>query len=490
MKILTSLVFATFLSVHIYGATLGVWSDTVSGFEMFPEDKQTAANVSFTNTSLSVSATGSDFLVMSSFITSNAGTDKNRQGRWQIAEDYTGGPYTYSDAGSGGTVSGSAIYERWINGHEINGQNEYGAVNMNGIYHFGTSGTHTFNLFHRTNGGAEINTGNGAMTVIALNVGGTTLRHGSSMQNTTINPGGPAPFFSETTGSSWSAVEKSAGVDLASTVDISEFGGKIFLATSWNCNKSGAGTDPVTGEWQLVVYNNQGQVVERLDTTIKRDVIDENKDHGAAMLYATTSDLPKGEYTIKLEQRVSNGSTNKVETYNASINAVALTLQDGAEAGQYFESFSVSDNNTLTNTTATFQQAVAEEGLSLSSDQGLILAANFTTSGSGAQTARLELNVLEEGTTTSVFQSEEVLRTVGTSAGNGAAGVVGYSSLSAGDYDISLNFSHSTGDTNDLYITGAKMVGITTESIPEPVVTSIIGFFGLLIIVSKRIFFV
>jgi len=41
-----------------------------------------------------------------------------------------------------------------------------------------------------------------------------------------------------------------------------------------------------------------------------------------------------------------------VETYNASINAIALTLQDGSEAGQYFESFSVSDNNTATSITA------------------------------------------------------------------------------------------------------------------------------------------
>jgi len=119
----------------------------------------------------------------------------------------------------------------------------------------------------------------------------------------------------------------------------------------------------------------------------------------------------------------------------------------------------------------------------------LILATNFTTSGSGAQTARLELNILEEGTTTSVFQSEEVLRTVGTSAGNGAAGVVGYSSLSAGDYDVSLNFAHTTGDTNDLYITGAKVVGIAMQSIPEPVVTSIIGLFGLILIIVRRPFF-
>ncbi len=468
------------------GAVLDVWTDTLSNTP-FTTPESGAANVLFATSGLSVTTTaGKDFLVLSSFTTGNNGVDNNRKGRWQIATDYSGGDYSYADSSS---MSGSAIYERWINGREISGANEYGSINMSGIYNFGSSGSHSFDLHHRTDLGADLNTQKGTMVVVGLNVGGTTLRHGTVRQDTTITSTGPTPYMSETTSDSWSTVKQSSGgSDLATTIDVSEHGGEIFVAASMNCNKSGSGTDNVAGEWQLVLYDSEGVEVERLGTTIKRDVSNETKDDGAAMLYATTSDLDAGTYTVKMEQKVDAASAAAglgVETFNASINAVALTLQDGDEAGQHFKSFSVGNTATESNDTVDYLRAVEEEGFTLAQDQGLVLAANFTTSGDGAQTGDLEISLYNEDGTSSVYDSMETLRTVGSSAGMGAGGVIGYDTLTAGTYDAALNFR---SDTNTFSIADASLVGFSTISVPEPTTASLlIVSFGTALLFRRRL---
>ena len=182
------------------GALLDVWTDTL-GSTVFSTSQSGAENVEFTQSGLSVTTTGGkDFLVLSSFTTGNNATDNNRQGRWQLTADYSGGGYTYATAAS--SVNGSPIYERWINGREVTGANEYGSVNMNGIYSFASDGSHRFDLQHRTNGGADINTQKGTMVVVGLNVAGTTLRNGSAVQDTSISNTGPTPYLSTTTSDS------------------------------------------------------------------------------------------------------------------------------------------------------------------------------------------------------------------------------------------------------------------------------------------------
>jgi len=414
MKTMKLLLVCLSLTGFATGAVLDVWTDTL-GSTSFTTAESGQENVLFATSDLSVTTTsGKDFLVLSSFTTGNNGVDNNRKGRWQIATDYSGGDYSYADSAG---MGGSAIYERWINGKEISGANEYGSINMSGIYNFGSAGSHSFDLHHRTDYGADLNTQNGTMVVVGLNVGGTTLRHGTVRQDTAITSTGPTPYMSETTSASWSTVKQSSGgSDLATTIDVSEHGGEIFVAASMNCNKSGAGTENVDGEWQLVLYDSEGAEVERLGTTIKRDVSNEIKDDGAAMLYATTSDLPPGTYTVKMEQKVdatSAAAGRGVETFNASINAVALTLQDGDEAGQHFESFSVGNTATESNDSVDYLRAVEQEGFTLAEDQGLVLAANFTTSGDGAQTGDLEISLYEEDGSTSIYDSMETLRTVG-----------------------------------------------------------------------------
>ena len=269
-------------------------------------------------------------------------------------------------------------------------------------------------------------------------------------------------------------------------MDVSEFGGEIFVAASINCNKSGSGDTQVVGEWQLVLYNAEGGEVERLGTTIEREVTNADKDKGAAMLYATTSDLPPGEYTVKIEQKVDAASAvagRGVGTFNASINAVALTLQDGAEAGQRFESFSVGNAGTATNNTTVYKRAVEQSGFSLGDDQGLVLAANFTSLGDGAQTGDLKLSLYDEGESASVYDSQETLRTVGTSGSIGAGGIIGYEALSAGSYDAALNFR---SDANIYSVANANLVGFTTQSVPEPTVITLIAMTGMAVLIVKR----
>jgi len=486
MKIVNFLLVCLSLAGFATGAVLDVWSDTLDNTS-FTTTESGQENVLFATSGLSVTTTGGkDFLVLSSFTTGNNAVDNNRKGRWQVATDYSGGDYSYADSAS---MGGSAIYERWINGKAISGVNEYGSINMSGIYNFGSSGNHSFDLHHRTDYGADLLTRNGTMVVVGLNVGGTTLRHGTVRQDTTILSTGPTPSMSETTSAGWSTVKKSSnGPDLATTIDVKEFGGEIFVAASMNCNKSGSAAGTVAGEWQLVLYDSEGAEVERLGTTIKREVTDEAKDDGAAMLYATTSDLPPGTYTVKLEQKVDATSADAglgVKTFNASINAVALTLQDGDEAGQLFESFSVGNTTAESNDSVDYLRAVEQESFTLAEDQGLVLAANFTTSGSGAQTGDLEVSLYEENSSTSIYDSMETLRTVGTSGSMGAGGVIGYDELVAGTYDAALNFR---SDVNTFSITGANLVGFTTESVPEPTTVSLFALSAGVAILFRRHF--
>lgn len=470
------------------GAALDVWTDTLNN-TIYPSQVSDVETTEFAQSGLSVNTTGGkDFLVLSSFTTANNATEVNRQGRWQIASDYSGGNYTYSQASS---VGGSAIYERWINGKEaIGGVNEYGSINMNGIYNFASAGSHSFDLYHRTNAGNDLNTQNGTMVVVGLNVAGTTLRHATTRQDTSISSTGPTPYMSDATSASWSTVKQSSGgSDLAATVDVSEHGGEIFVAASMNCTK--IGTDDslnVAGEWQLVLYDSEGSEVERLGTSISREVFRLDRDKGAAMLYATTSDLPSGTYTVKIEQKVDADSVTAgrgVTTFNATINAVALTLQDGDEAGQHFESFSVGNTATESNDTLDYQRAVEEEGFTIAEDQGLILAANFTTSGDAAQTGDLEISLYEENGSTSVYDSMETLRSVGDTGSLGAGGVIGYDLLSAGTYDATLNFR---SDQNTFSIADASLVGFSTVSVPEPTTVSLFALTAGLAIFFRRHF--
>lgn len=472
------------------GARLDVWAGTL-GTSTFTTGQGGASSVEFQNSGLGVTTTGGkDFLVLSSFTTANtdAEKDRNRAGRWQIATDYTGGNYTYSTAMS--SVSGSAIYERWMQGKQVVGSSDYGSVNMNGIYNFGSSGSHSFDLYHRTNGGSDVVTRNGSMLVVSLNVAGTTLRHGTAQQDSSITANGPTPYMSTTTSDSWSKVKQSSGgSDLAATIDVSEYGGEVFVAASMNCNKLGSGGDAVKGDWQLVLYDSGGTEVERLGTSIQRVVVDANKDDGAAMLYATTSDLDAGTYTVKLEQKVDAASATAglgVETFNASINAVALTLQDGDEAGQRFESFSVGNTDTEDNATGTPQRAVEDNFITIPEDQGLILASHYTTSGDGVQTGDSSISLYNLGDTESVYDSVNTLRSVGSNGPSGAGGVIGYAdSLTAGDYEAALNF---LSDANTFSLTDANLVGFATVSVPEPSMVSLLALFATACMFNRRRF--
>jgi SdrD B-like domain len=458
-----------------FGASLNVWTHTLDS-SLFPTDAGDASTVTFIESGLSVSTTeGQDFLVLSSFTTGNNGTDNNRQGRWQLATDYTGSDYTYTTASS--SVNGSAIYERWINGKESSGVNEYGSVHMSGIYNFGLDTTHTFKLYHRTNAGADIRTQDGTLVVVGLNVAGTTLRYGSATQDTTITPTGPAPYESVTTSTNWSVVEKSSGSDLGAAIDVSEYGGEVFVAASMNCSATGSDGLTVYGEWQLVLYDSVGSVVERLGTIIQRQVLNKTQEKGAAMLYAVTSDLTNGTYTVKLEQKVdatSAAAGRGMETFNASINAVGLTLQDGSDAGDRFESFSVGDETTSTNATRVYDRAVEEESISLPVDQGLVLAAHFTTSGDTDQTGDVLASLYEENGSVARYDSEETLRTVGGSGSKGAGGVIGYSERTAGLYDAALNFR---SDAHTYYLSRATLVGFATEAVGDPMVYGDLAWF-------------
>jgi Peptidase family C25/SdrD B-like domain len=458
-----------------FGASLNVWTNTLDS-SLFPTDAGDASTVTFIESGLSVSTTeGQDFLVLCSFTTGNNGTDNNRQGRWQLATDYTGSDYTYTTASS--SVNGSAIYERWINGKESSGVNEYGSVNMSGIYNFGLDTTHTFKLYHRTNAGADIRTQDGTLVVVGLNVAGTTLRHGSATQDTTITPTGPTPYESVTTNTNWSAVEKSSGSDLGAAIDVSEYGGEVFVAASMNCSATGSDSLTIYGEWQLVLYDSATNVVERLGTSIQRQVLNRNNEKGAAMLYAVTSDLTNGTYTVKLEQKVdatSAAAGRGIETFNASINAVGLTLQDGSDAGDRFESFSVGDETTSTNATRVYDRAVEEESISLRVDQGLVLAAHFTTSGDTNQTGDVLASLYEEKGSVARYDSEETLRTVGGSGSKGAGGVIGYSERTAGLYDAALNFR---SDAHTYYLSRATLAGFATEAVGDPMVYGDLAWF-------------
>ncbi len=464
MKTKLSILGFLFCASVTFGASLNVWTQTLDS-SVFPADAGDASTVKFIESGLSVTnAVGKDFLVLCSFTTGNNGTDNNRQGRWQLATDYTGSDYTYTTASS--SVNGSAIYERWINGKEISGVNEYGSANMSGIYNFGSDTNHTFKLYHRTHYGADIRTQNGTLVVVGLNVAGTTLRHGSATQDTTITATGPTPYTSVTTSTNWSAVEKSSGSDLGATVDVSESGGEVFVAASMNCSATGTDGLTIYGEWQLVLYDSATNVVERLGTTIHRQVLNKTQEKGAAMLYAVTSDLTNGTYTVKMEQKVdatSAAAGRGVETFNASINAVGLTIQDGSDAGDRFESFSVGDETTLTNATRVYDRAVEEESILLRVDQGLVLAAHFTTSGDTDQTGDVIASIYEEEGSVALYDSEETFRTVGGSGSKGAGGVIGYTELTDGLYDAALNFR---SDTNIYYLPSANLVGFGTEAVP------------------------
>ena len=103
---------------------------------------------------------------------------------------------------------------------------------MSGIYNFDSDTTHTFKLYHRTSGGSDIKTQNGTMVVVGLNVAGTTLRYGTAAQDTIIKANGPEPYKSVTSNTVWSTVKNLGNTDLGATIDISEYGGEVFVAAS------------------------------------------------------------------------------------------------------------------------------------------------------------------------------------------------------------------------------------------------------------------
>ena len=250
---------------------------------------------------------------------------------------------------------------------------------MSGIYSFAASEEHTFDLYHRTNGGKAIATGNGSMVVVGLDVAGTTLAYGTAQQSVgTVTSTGPTPYMSQTTSTAWSYVEQSSSVDLGASIDISDQGGKVFVACSLNSDQT-TDADTVSGEWQLVLCNSGGTIVETLGTTVQRTISNSVKDSAGVMLYAMTSDLDSGEYTVKLQQKVASAETegDGIQTFNASINAIGLTIQDGDSAGEYFEGFGVTGTEE-SNAGATLEAALTQQGLT-TTDGGIVAAAYFTS---------------------------------------------------------------------------------------------------------------
>jgi hypothetical protein len=463
-----------------FAATLTVVTDTL-GSSTYAPGRSDPIDVQFSSTGLNVTATGQNFLLLSIFTTSNSASAEgaNRQGRWQITTDYAGGAYTYTNALS---MTGSAIYERWINGSENTEDHDYGVINMNGIYDLGTSGSHTFDLYHRSDNGAAIVTQNGSMVVVGLDVGDTTLRYGTVRQDATVAIDGPVVYESRTTSTAWSRVERTAGVELDANVDISEQGGKIFVAASINSNQITAGVDGVTGAWQLVLCNSSGVELERLGTTIKRTIDNATKDSAAAMAYAMTSDLAAGEYIVTLEQKILTSEGGQgIATFNATINAVGLTIQDGSDAGQYFEEFTAgSEGSSDQNSTDTLTAALTVSGLN-ASDTGIVAATNFTSEGSGLATGRMELAY------GGVDMAPLAQRTISGSDIFGAGGLVGYVESGGGAEDLELLFANSTGDgAVTLNLINSSLVGFNTTSVPEPATLGLLAIGGIAMLRRKR----
>lgn len=459
-------------------ATLNVSSDTLDSTTYTWASGSEPETVEFKDTGLGVTATGQNFLVLSSFTTSNSAEDynRNRQGRWQIATDYSAGDYTYTEAQS---VTGSAIYQRWISGKSNPDDRSYGSANMNGIYSFASSGSHSFDLYHRTNAGADIVTQDGSMVVVGLDVGNSTLPYGTQRQDFSIGGAGPDPFGSETTSTSWSRVEKSSGVELGATIDISDEGGKIFVAASLNTSQSIETNLAITGQWQLVLCDSNGDEVERLGTSVRRSIQNTAKDSGVAMLYAVSSDLSAAEYSVRLEQKVVEAVSGQgISTYNASINAVGLTIQDGENAGEYFEDFGATVAS-VTNSTDTFSAALTVTDVD-TTDSGIVAGANFTSEGSAAETGQMKIT----------FDTEEfplVQRTISGSGKLGAAGSVGYIASGNGEEDLELMFAHTDAtDTIELSLYDPNMVGFYAESVPEPATMCLLAIGGAAMLMRRK----
>lgn len=197
-------------------------------------------------------------------------------------------------------------------------------------------------------------------------------------------------------------------------------------------------------------------------------------DQGAVTLYALEEGLPPGTYEVQLVGKSETGET--VETLNGTLAAVALSYTN-ATGGGYFDGFAVKGDSLSDGVQTTLSLGALTNGVF--SSMSFVSSASQGANNTGA----FSLHITNSLTSVS---NQENLRFFedATDAGSGAS--AGYlSALDPGDYTL---YGQADNVSGPITTSSVTMVGFSTESIPEPAVITLLGAFGGLLLISRRIF--
>jgi len=299
-----------------------------------------------------------------------------------------------------------------------------------------SSGSNTFTLYHKDYSDTHnITTYDGSLVAIPLVTDdGTALNYSFDT------------LASETV----TATTLTALSGLTTDIDMPA-AGDAFIALSFSCESAG-GSGGRRGTWDIQVDGTTvGMSVER--------ELQGSNDAGAITLFALAEGLNAGSHTITV-RGATDESGKGINTYNATLAAVALSLSNGL----YFPAFQNGASGTTTTTCTSYSDAVTDS-FTLPDDSKVFLAGSCSLSGTSVYGyTRLRMGD---------YCSQEVERYSQSATSYGSAENVGLTgSLTAGAYTPSLQFKSGTSDT-EVYIYNPNIVGFSMTATPEPATASL-----------------
>lgn len=318
----------------------------------------------------------------------------------------------------------------------LSGSTDTGIVTATHVFTGLSSGSQTFQLYHKMTGGdGTIGTYNGSLVAIPL-VTSTDTALGYGFDTL------------DSTGSTTSSSTLGAVSGLSTTVSLPA-AGNIFIAASFNGKIDRIG-DAV---WDLVVDDVP------VGTLTRRDfVIGEVDKAETVSLFALAEGLSSGSHTIKLRAANTDGQA-VVTTCNATLAAVALQLDENT----YFPSFQANVPSASTDS-STFVNAVTTNVMLPSVEvppvEYEVFIAGSYYSDSITTTGQYQLGF-------GSYDSQLVEQYLAAAGEYGAGGNVGLTGmLAAGTYEARLQFHGSS-----IGIYNPNLVGFALTAAPEPTTT-------------------
>jgi hypothetical protein len=261
------------------------------------------------------------------------------------------------------------------------------------------TGSHTFELQHRTDSSSRQAVTNGTIVAIPLLTSGAVA----------LNNG-----FVSTAASHSYALSPYVPVPGSNTSVVLPVAGDIYIVAGFN-SSSGIG-QTTSGEWKLQ-YRPQSGTWTDLGRPSRR-LHSGSSDIGVVSLTALAKNQPANTYEVRLA--VSAVNNRNIDTFNLSMAAVALAYDGGGTPG-YFPAFQVDAASYSINPAGT-RQIVLENGSAISAESGAqaFMGAQFQMDGvSGSTVFSFDL-AIDNGSTLDSLDQNRLLANSGD-IGNGGS---------------------------------------------------------------------